>query len=465
MTETALAAEVAAPERRRGAAAALVAAVLCLAVRFPLLFAPGCVIDQVQFAKWAQMAESGGVASLYAKRPGGEKYWCNYPPVYPYALKGVAVVYRLGAGRPLTDEAIVDLAAGRVTEATAALAPLLNTPAVIADALTAALLVAWLARRLSAGGALALGAVYALTPAVVHDSAVWGQVDSIPTLLALVALESTVRRRFLAAGVFAALAVLTKAQAAVILPIVVIAALRDAAGSGRALSKGLLGAAAATALTCGPLWTARDGVLAAYTQAAGYYPFVHLNGFSAWFAANPLTEPRLDQMHRFYLRDDVALVAGLTPHGIGLAAMGLVTLAVIARLWQRRADTVSIRWAAGVLPLAFFVLGTQMHERYLLPAVALWAWACDGTRRWAAGWAILILATSVNMLWAWPGPAEGWWPTAQAMHLRGGAVGSAVGIGCAISVAVVLIWTLLIHQGPTVDETGGPRYAPGKPGG
>jgi len=430
-----------------------------------MLFAPGYAIDQVQFAKWAQMAESGGVASLYDKRPGSDKYWCNYPPVYPYVLKGVAAVYRLGAGRPLTDEAITDLAAGRVTEATAALSPLLKMPAVIGDALIAALLVAWLGRRISPRGALAVGAVYAVAPAVVHDSAVWGQVDSIPTLLALVALESTARRRFAAAGVFAALAVLTKAQAAVILPIVVIAAMRDAGGPGRALVKGLLGAAAATTLICGPLWTARDGVLAAYTQAAGYYPFVHLNGFSAWFAANPLTEPRLDQMHRFYLRDDAALVAGLTPHAIGLAAIGLVTLAVVARLWQRRADAATIRWAAGVMPLAFFVLGTQMHERYLLPAVALWAWACDGTRRWAAGWAILIVATSVNMLWAWPGPAVGWWPTEIAMHLRGGAIGTAVGIGCAVSIAAVLISTLLKHQGPTVAMTSGPRYAPGKLGG
>ena len=40
-----------------------------------------------------------------------------------------------------------------------------------------------------------------------------------------------------------------------------------------------------------PLYGAWDGVREAYVGAPDFYPFTHINGFSAWFLAHPLIEP------------------------------------------------------------------------------------------------------------------------------------------------------------------------------
>ena len=44
---------------------------------------------------------------------------------------------------------------------------------------------------------------------------------------------------------------------------------------------------------------------------------------------------------------------------------------------------------ATILPLAFFLLPTQIHERYLLPAIGIWAWAASPSRRWWTGWIVI----------------------------------------------------------------------------
>jgi hypothetical protein len=47
--------------------------------------------------------------------------------------------------------------------------------------------------------------------------------------------------------------------------------------------------------------------------------------------------------------------------------------------------------------LAMFLFATEMHERYLYPAVALWAAAYRPSWRWWCVWALVGAATTVNM--------------------------------------------------------------------
>ncbi len=427
---------------RMRAVAAMLIAIACLGIRWPLLAHPGFKQDQVFFLHWANLAERGGVAAVYETSANG-KPWCNYPPLYPYILRGLAGVYRVGTGESLDREAISDVIEGRSSPRAAAATALFKMPAVIADGLTCALLVLWLSRRIALRTAISVAASYAVMPAVIFDSAVWGQVDSIPTLFALIALECTTRRRWTWVGAFAALAMLAKPQAMIFVPLFVIASIY--AGAPRAsfaLVRLAAGAAAVCLVVLAPLWSVRSGIEMAFTDAASHYPFVHLNGFSTWFLANPLPAPRLEALAQHYRRDDVPIFWTITPRFMGFAAMWVfffVTLFLVGRL---RATDLTIRYAARILPLAFVVVCTQMHERYLIPALAYWAWAYRATWNWWIGWVVIGAVSFLNLLWVWDQPPASSLVASLADWTRSSPGGIATGVYCAIALVIVLLMSL-----------------------
>lgn len=431
---------------RRRAAVAMLVGLCCLGLRWPLLTQPGFEQDQVYFLHWASLAHRGGVAAVYQERSNGRP-WCNYPPVYPYVLKLLAGVYQIGADHPLDGALIAEVIEGRATSRTAAANALFKMPAVIADGVTSALLVLWLSRRVSLRVAGWVSLAYAVMPAVIFDSAIWGQVDSIPTLFMLLALESTVRRRWLITGGFAALAILTKPQALLFTPIFVAAIV--ASDPRRALAALVRFSVAATlvaVVVMAPLWPVRSSVLRAFTEAAGYYPYVHLNGFSAWFLANPLAEPRLDALAEHYLRDDLPLFLGVTARTLGLVAMAMVGMAVLLRVMRQFSIESAIQHAARILPLAFMVLCTQMHERYLVPAIAFWAWAYRRSASWWIGWVTISTVAFVNLLWVWKQPIAFSSLMSLAEWTRASHGGIYTGVLCAIALLAVLLMSLIAQD-------------------
>jgi hypothetical protein len=411
-----------------------------LVLRYPFVAEPGFPADQAQFVMWSARATSSGVASVYALRPDGSgRRFCNYPPGYVYVLRLLGGVYeRLAPEHAVLDEALGwDLLRGSSTPATRLAVALHKTPAIIADALLAALLVVWLSRRTDLRLAALVGAAYAAMPVVIHNSALWGQVDAIPTLLMVASLEMARRRRAGWMAALAALAVLTKAQAAVLLPVWLAAAILANRMDWRAWLTTAGVAAVIAAIVLLPFVGVLDGVWAAYAGAANYYPYTHLNGFSAWFLGNPLLESHLTaELPRFYLRDYLPGPLGISPRHWGLFGVLLLwTIVAVALLRRRNAehpsrgihpapnepakpgvetsrpegDDSALLWAARLLPLVFFVLSTQMHERYLYPAVAIWAWAFVPSVRWWIGWVLLALAAAINAMWVWAGPPSAPW--------------------------------------------------------
>lgn len=412
---------------------------MALAVRAPLLLQPGFVIDQTQFMRWAELSRDGGLASVYGFRDDGSRRLCNYPPAYLYVLKSLAPLSGWISGEKLDSETIYAVYKRSDTPEVRVAAAVFKLPAVLADLATVLVLIVVLAPRIGRSQALAIGAVYAVLPAVMHNSAVWGQVDAIHTLLMVVSLEMLLQRRYFRMTCFAVLAVLTKAQAIVLAPLWFVPVLMWAGRDWRRWG--------GVALSCGviaipillPFATVLSGVWEAYKGAASYYPFVHLNGFSAWFVANPMVEPHLDQgMTQWYMGDNSASFLHLTARQWGMIGFVVFSTFVMLRLATRRCNTVSLRWAARTLPLAFFVLSTQMHERYLFPAIAIWAWGAAVNRRWWGGWLLLSVCVSINCLWAWPGPPDSWWTAAATAWLH------RPGVGLTCSLAIVVLFALSI---------------------
>lgn len=429
---------------RSAMAAAFAAA---LAIRLPLMTQPGFGGDLMQFVMWADRGAALGTAALYDQRPDGRRI-SNYPPGYLYLLKGVARVHDLFATPEsrLSIQTFGEVGLSYGTPEARQAYFFFKLPSVLADAALAMLLVSLLWGRVGGAWAASAGAAYALLPCVWHNSAAWGQMDGILALILVASLEAARRGRIGWMAAMAVAAVLTKPQAAMIAPIWLVALVRVVRTDRQAIARAISAAFVVAVALLWPVRSRLDGVWDALVGAATFYPFTHLNGFSAWFLQRPLDAPDLAQLARVYARDDAAWLAGLTPRALGLIAVLGVWVYVLSRARRVIQGIESFEhwtgWAARVLPLAFFVLATQMHERYLFPAVALWLWAARPTAAWAIGAGLLALSVTVNQCWVWAGPADGWYTEWSRRMASGPWFGLRTGEFFALVNAGLLVWML-----------------------
>lgn len=306
-------------------------------------------------------------------------------------------------------------------------------PASIADSILATLLFLLLSTRLSRLLSAMIAGLYAVSPAVLMDSCIWGQVDSIHTLLLVLSVEAARRRSVAWMALWATMAMLFKAQSIILLPLWIAVGWICLQVRPREAVKTIAAVVVPVVVLLVPFIGSLGGVWNAYAGAATTYPFIHLNGFSAWFFSAPMTEPHLgERLAHWYARDDSTWAFGLSARTWGMIGVLLLWTRVTISLLRCRADDRSLRWAVRILPLGFFLLSTQMHERYLFPAIALWAWSSTATVRWWAAWIVLSLCAAANMIWVWAGPF-----TSIQSVLRGNALGWPSGITCAVVLCIV----------------------------
>ena len=289
-------------------------------------------VDVGSYSAWALKLAAEGPARFYA--PG---YFADYPPGYMYVLWAVGLASRA-------------LRAGWQSDWFVAL---LKLPALLADLAVARLIFARLRpgrKRLAWVAALA----FALNPALLLNSTIWGQTDSVLALLALLAFLALGDRRFELAWSLAALAVLTKPQALLVVPLFVLWPW-GWWKSGRPLSA-LLAILATVYVVADPFrgerpWT---WLIELYTGTTGYYAETSVNAMN------------LPAVLFGMRRNDADVVWGLSTQTWGFAiglAVGLAFLWPYLKRWSRSLHAGLI--AAATL-VAFMCL-TRMHERYLYP--------------------------------------------------------------------------------------------------
>lgn len=393
---------------------------------------------------WAHVAATRGLAHVYDRPDAGRSTpLCNYPPVQVYVCRALASIYPFVGGTPLNAAMVDSIVRREDSPEVRSAYVLFKFPAVLADLLTAALLFLWLIRRAPLVFATIVAGIYALHPAILHDSSVWGQIDAIPTLFTLCALEAARRKKFEWMWAWAILAALTKPQALIFLPVWLSLSILNFGNDARKWLRSAGVIALVVVATVAPFYGGWAGVWEAFVGAASYYPFTHLNGFSGWFLKDPLLAPELGgNLLESYSRDDRALFAGLTPRVLGLIGVFVIWLVAVQVLRRRRGDDDSLEWAARLVPLGFFVVSTQMHERYLYPAIAIWAWTARPDWRWWIGWLLLGACVAVNMLWVWIGPCAGDFLRIQEQLFHRPWLGQPPGVWCSFILIAVLFVTL-----------------------
>lgn len=338
----------------------LIFAILGLALLLRIVIAPiikGYPADMGLFELWANSAANDltGIYNIAGNIS------LDYPPVYIYVLFVIGKILNF-FGSSLSADGIVVL---------------IKLPAMLADVVTAFLLYKISGKFIKGYWKLAIAAIYVFNPAVLYNSTIYGQIDSILAMVIAVALYFLIKGDYIFSSMFFAIAILLKPQGIFVLPVLLFAILFRAKPLRKKLADILISLATGLATTIliilpfsftqKPLW-----IMDLYLKTIDGYQYASLNAFNLFslLGAN-------------WSKDDVKLsVFGVeTPLSYlhwgyilaGLVLVFVLALYVIAFLRRLKNPlTPSIHFIASlILVTGIFMFSSRMHERYMFPAMVL----------------------------------------------------------------------------------------------
>jgi dolichyl-phosphate-mannose-protein mannosyltransferase len=344
---------------------------LGLLVRFWAMRWPPFPFDMNTWIAWSERLRAVGPGDFYQ-----EGYFADYTPGYLYVLWLIAEV----------KHALFESAG------TGTYHVLQRLPATLCDLVIAVVIFRFVQQRLDrtgdgAGAATvtddwpvlpaAVTALWLFNPAVIFNSAVWGQVDSTFTLGMLLTLVFLINGRPEAAIVSYAVAFLLKPHAITIAPVVGLALILwfPPARVARAIG---LGALVGVVLLL-PFFGLRfiPGLWGLLADSREQYAYTSLYSYNLW------------GIYGFWRDDMVSVFGPFTARGIGLGLFVLGLAYGVGLLWAElrrgadRAFTVFL-FATYFAWMPVMVL-TTMHERYVYPVLPfLLVFAALCYIRWSA---------------------------------------------------------------------------------
>jgi Gpi18-like mannosyltransferase len=383
--------------------------VLRLTIAYVLFPSSGFSSDIGTFTAWALTLAEHGPGAFYSTTS-----FADYPPGYLYVLWLVG-----GLGHLLAP-----LANGSAVAATGAL---IKLPPMVIDIVVGYVLYrvvrGWAAARPDAERlALLAAGLYVFNPVTWYDSALWGQTDASGALVVLLTVAALVRGNSEGAAALTVLAALVKPQFGIVLaPITgavllhrhllapgagprhvprVPAALRGWFEQERGFWRLLSSAAVALfVLLAGlaPFGLDIFGYLELMARTAGGYPFLSVNAYNIWALTGSDGNQGIANGGAWSWNPDTVPLFGPLP-GVAVGAVLLVAalgLVLLRLAW--REDRRSILIGATVAAIAFFLLPTRAHERYLFPAFALLPLLAVIDRRWLWATVALSVASFINL--------------------------------------------------------------------
>lgn len=279
---------------------------------------------------------------------------CNYPPFVPYLLT-------------LSEKARLLLGA---SEAGPVSVTLIKAPYLIAFAAGVPLCWWGLRKPFGAASARAAAVLYALCLPLFINAAIWGQTDALLSLALIAALVALLNEKLTWAGAAMGWALSIKLQAIVLVPALIVFVARKYGAKAllRPLAVGLF----LLALIALPhvLGGSAKPMLASYTHATDFFPRRTLGAYNGWYLLDGFDTKIRRLPEQFARADNRSVLGPVTFKHIGLILFGTYLLFLLAGLW-RRPDPSTLILACAMSVFAFFMLPTQMHDRYIVPAAAL----------------------------------------------------------------------------------------------
>ena len=292
------------------------------------------------FASWADRMYRLGPGNFYSA-----EVFTDYPPGYMYIL------WLIGALR-----SIFQIEYGSVAHLL-----LLKLPSIFSDMACGTLLYHEAARRCSRRQVYFLCAAYLFNPAVILNSSLWGQVDSVFTLFLACMVLCLVKGMLVPsyAAFFAAL--LLKPQALFLAPILFLGVLDQVILRNfsltnllRNLAYGIM-AFCGAALICAPFGL--ENVWSQYFSTVESYPYASVNAYNIWALAGL----------NWVSQDNTFM--GVPYYAYGYCAIFLAAVATLMFGIKNRRDRKKYPALSALLLISIFMFSVRMHERYMYPAM------------------------------------------------------------------------------------------------
>lgn len=338
----------------------------------------GYDVDMNCFLSWADMVFENGVGGFYSLDA-----FTDYPPGYMYILYVIGAIRAVFGIEQGSDLSIL----------------LTKMPAILCDMATGFLIFTIAKKKMKPAGAAIVAGIFLITPAIVMDSTIWGQVDSVFTLFVVLMCYLVTERKLIPAYFVFAVGILIKPQTLIFTPVLIFGIIdqvfldllpKDKEAFKKAFFKNLgfgLLAIGMIGLLMVPFGF--GDALKQYTETLGSYPYASVNAFNFWTVIG----------RNWSGQSDIFLFLPCQVWGM-LSIFATVAAAVFINFKCR--DRQSKYYFLGAfIVTGMFVLSVRMHERYIYPAMALvlLCYALRPMKKFFTAYLWLALGSLYNMIW------------------------------------------------------------------
>lgn len=304
--------------------------ILGLTIRFTLAFLPGFKIDVNDFFAWAARLNEVGFPKFYST-----KVFTDYPPGYMYILSF------LGSLRNLLqiNNQIFFL--------------LLKLPAIFAEITLSILIYKELKKYLSNFYSL-LGCSFILfNPALIFNSSVWGQIDSVLTLFLYLAIYHLKNKMLMLSSIYLGIAFLIKPQTIALFPVFLLFFIKQLTVEN--FVKLTIPFIALTFLLGSPFFITNPftGLIHLIISTANQYQYTSLFAYNLWGAIG-------------FWKSDSQFWNGISYQQVGYILFFVYWIIIFYFYVKKK---ISLYAATTMTLLGFYFLPTRIHERYLYPAI------------------------------------------------------------------------------------------------
>ena len=371
----------------------IVLMVLLFAFLLRIILSPvmqGHPTDINNFKAWSISLAKVGLGKFF------NNVWCDYPPGYLYILWIMGNIYHLFDST---------FAYWNQTPFTF----LVKFPAIIAETINVALIF-YIVRRY-AGFQLSLIAaiIYACQPAMIFESAMWGQMDSVSFLVQLLSIWALTKNNNIMAIVLTAIGILLKPQGLILLPLILFVAIRRKAWFDIFMG-GII------SVLCAVLFSmpfTNDAPLLwlweHYMDQAALYPYSAIQTFNLWSFTG-------------LWKSDMRTIFGITHSIWGMVIFVCAYIGILIYVYLKDKDGESLNsgalifHASTLILIAFFLFPTRMHERYLFSGLSFLAISAALNYKWRIPYLLFSLTFLINDFYELPGVKDGFPPVFKAVN-------------------------------------------------
>ncbi len=304
----------------------------------------GYEVDMNCFYSWSDMIFDGGIGNFYSSDA-----FTDYPPGYMLILYVVEAISRLFS----------------IETASVASRVMIKLVPVLCD-LGAGFVIWKLAKeRFSEGSSCLLAGLYVISPAILMNSSVWGQTDSVFTLCVILVCYLCMKEKRIAAYFVFVLGVFIKPQMLMFAPVLIWTIveqvfLKDF--SWKKFYTDLIGGVCSIGAFLLALVPFGIGnVLNQYVNTLGEYEYASVNAYNFWAL---MGKNWADQKGIF-------LFLPMQVWGTIIILVSVILSCYVFFKLKKREDNSRYFLSSAVVIGTMFLFSVRMHERYLFPIVAL----------------------------------------------------------------------------------------------